>query len=109
VRGLDLEGVDSDMVVFNVIGDESIRIFNIYWCFKPQNVRSAREKFQYQLHLIKTVHTVKLFVIGDMNLDANKIDYPNKDLFNDFDQTGKSKYQYVKIYYLTTHNLLGMQ
>ena len=54
----------------------------------PQNNVTARDKFKYQLQLIKEASTVKCLILGDFNLDYSRVSdvhYVNKYLFEDFD------------------------
>ena len=88
-RMFTLEGVDSNMVIIDVEGLESVkRIINVYRSFNPQNNVNARTKFIYQLSIIKNAMCNKCLVIGDFNLDysrVNDVNYHNKLLFNDFE------------------------
>ena len=53
VRRFDLEGSDSNLIIIDVEGTLNTRLINVYRSFAPQNNVSQREKFQYQLSLIK--------------------------------------------------------
>ena len=67
---------------------EQLRIINIYRSFNPQNNVSPRDKFKYQIQLIKTAMTSDTVLLGDFNLDYKRIyvdNYAYKNLFSDFD------------------------
>ena len=51
----------------------------------PQNNVMARDKFKYQLQLIKEASTVKCLILGDFNLDYSRVSdvhYVNKYKMN---------------------------
>ena len=84
VRRSDLEGVDSNLIVLDVRGEQNFRLINVYRCFNPTNGMSAKEFFKYQLGLIKASFTTNTVLLGDFNIDAAKkyeTDYRNKDLY----------------------------
>ena len=63
-------------------------MINLYRSFKPQNNVNAREKFKYQLLLIKNEMTVNTLIFGDFNLDYKKlhdVNYSRRNLFDDFE------------------------
>ena len=87
-RRNDLEGVDSHMIIVDIICMNRYRIINIYRSFNPQNGKSAKENFCYQLSLIKRAFNQNTVILGDFNLDCNKqfdIDYTHRLLFAEFD------------------------
>ena len=87
-RRHDLEGINSHLVVLDVLGSPELRVISIYRTFKPQDNITAREKFEQQLKLIRHAATKNFIVIGDFNIDyAKKFDvtYANKQLFADFE------------------------
>ena len=50
---------------------------------------NAREKFKYQLDLLKNAITKDTLLLGDFNLDfakQNDVNYAFKNLFEDFDE-----------------------
>ena len=62
----------------------------MYRSFNPQNGQSQREKFKYQLTLIKEAFCKGTIVLGDINLDYLKkhcINYSNRHLFEDLEET----------------------
>ena len=79
VRRSELEGVDSNIVIIDLDGDLNIRLINVYRSFAPQNGVSQREKFKYQLSLIKNaLLNSKCILLGDFNLNfvkKNDINY----------------------------------
>ena len=73
-RKIDLEGVNSHIIVIDIEGRSEIRrIINVYRCFNPQEGISAREKFKNQLVLIKKAMIPDTVLLGDFNLDYEKI------------------------------------
>ena len=99
-RRFDLEGVNSHLVIIDIASNLSIkRIINVYRSFNPQNNVNARVKFCYQLELIRSALDVNCVILGDFNLDYNKIyddNYACKNLFGDFEDK------------LSTYNLVQM-
>ena len=88
-RNFIMEGTDSNMVIIDTLGSFPTRIINIYRSFSPQGGLSQREKFRYQLSLIKKASCKNIVIIGDINLDYSKlnyIDYINREFFNDFEE-----------------------
>ena len=69
VRRLNLEGVDSNMVVIDLKGQSNYMIINKYRSLSPLHNISQREKFNYQLNIINQAITSNTIVIGDFNLD----------------------------------------
>jgi hypothetical protein len=89
MRRVDLEGVDSHLIVVDIRAKSNIRIINFYRCFNPQEGISAKNKFIMQLQLIKRAMTSKTFIIGDFNIDYRRrydVEYRLRDLFGSFDE-----------------------
>ena len=89
VRRTDLEGLDSHIVIIDVMGESKHRLINLYRCFNPQDGSTAREKFMYQLDIVRNAFTKDTFILGDFNLDDNmkfNQSYQNKELYNDLDR-----------------------
>ena len=88
-RKKSLEGVDSHLVVIDIeVRSDFRRIINIYRCFNPQEGITPREKFKTQLKLIKNAMIPNTIVLGDFNLDYDKIyndNYAHKLMFDDFE------------------------
>ena len=88
-RRSDLEGIDSHITIIDITSPSSIkRIINIYRSFNPQGGVNARQKFIYQLEVIKNAMIEKCLLLGDFNLDYNKIydvNYSQQNMFDDFD------------------------
>ena len=58
-RRNDLEGINSNLVIIGIKDTKvPVRLINIYRSFNPQNNVSPREKFKYQLQLIKKAFNV---------------------------------------------------
>ena len=73
-RKRNLEGKDSHLVIIDFEENSEIkRIINIYRCFNPNGNVTPREKFKYQLNLIKNAMIPKTVLLGDFNLDYEKI------------------------------------
>ena len=89
-RQTNLEGIDSHLVIIDIEGKSDInRIINVYRCFNPEGNTTAREKFRYQLNLIKIAMKTKTAIIGDFNIDFDKLfddNYAHRNLFDDFDE-----------------------
>ena len=110
-RRIKLEGTDSNVVIIDIEGRGDVsRIINLYRCFNPQSNVSAREKFKYQLQLIKDAWSEKCLIKGDFNLDYSQVydvNYANNNLFKDFDDI-LSALQLVKIInFVTWSRLVG--
>ena len=67
-RKLTLEGIDSNLIIIDVKDSNPIRIINVYRSFNHQNGQSQREKFKYQLSLIKEAFNKRTVLLGDFNL-----------------------------------------
>ena len=88
LRRNDLEGVDSNLVIIDIVGINQTRIINVYRSFNPQNNVSQRDKFKYQLSLMKTAVNNKTIIMGDLNLDYSQkdnADYRFSYMFDDFE------------------------
>ena len=80
-RKSDLEGINSNMVILDIEANRPLRLINIYRSFNPQNNVNQKDKFVYQLTLIRSAMTANTIVMGDFNLDAkmnNGMDYNRK-------------------------------
>jgi hypothetical protein len=85
IRRRDLEGKNSHLVVLDIVGPTTLRIINIYRCFKPQNETLPLEFFKYQIDLIHAAYDNNTIVLGDINLDWAKKDTINYQFKNYFD------------------------
>ena len=64
------------------------RLINVYRSFAPQHNVSQRDKFVYQLNLIKQAFTTTSIVLGDFNLDWHRQydqSYSHKNYFADME------------------------
>ena len=52
-RRNDLEGKNSNLIIIDIEDRKRTRLINIYRSFNPQDGLSPREKFKYQLNLIR--------------------------------------------------------
>ena len=89
LRRKDLEGDDSNLIIIDLEGDTKARIINIYRSFTPQHNLSQRDKFRYQLGLIRTAFTRSAIILGDFNLDWNKhydMSYSHSNYFHDMEE-----------------------
>jgi exonuclease III len=88
-RRKDLEGTNSNLIIIDISETKPVRLINIYRSFKPQENITPREKFKYQLSLIKKALTPGTILVGDFNIDfffKFDVDYVHKNLFADFDE-----------------------
>ena len=89
VRRCDLEGSDSNLIVIDLEGTLNTRLINIYRSFAPQNGISQRDKFKYQLTLIKNaICNMNCILLGDFNLNYTRrhdVNYSHAKYFEDFD------------------------
>ena len=61
IRRVDLEGIDSNLLILNPKGEDECRIINVYRSFAPQHNIGQREKFNplmYGLVLWNNFHKV---------------------------------------------------
>ena len=89
IRRMDLEGVDSNIIILDLEEDSKTRLINIYRSFSPQHNISQGDKFHYQLGLIKLAFTNSTIVLGDFNLDWQKrfdTAYSHKNYFEDMEE-----------------------
>ena len=87
-RRNDLEGINSHLVVIDILDNKHTRLINIYRSFNPQESISPREKFKQQLELIRLAMTHETIILGDFNIDFNKrftVDFVHRRLFEDSD------------------------
>ena len=83
------KGVDSNLIIIGIEGTCPTRIVNEYRSFNPQNGQSQREKFKYQLSLIREAFVKGTILLGDFNLDYLKkhcVNYSSGSLFKDFEE-----------------------
>ena len=108
-RMLNLEGINSHIVIIDTEGIKNVkRIINVYRSFNPQNNVNAREKFIYQLGLIKNAMCTQCLVIGDFNLDYSRVhddNYGSKMLFNDFN-SALSEFNLIQVVNFNTWSRL---
>ena len=89
-----------------------LRLINIYQSFSPQNNISARDKFKYQLLLIKKAFNENSILLGDFNLDYSKINddnYVHRNLFEDFDETLSNLNLIQIVDFVTWSRLVGIE
>ena len=85
----NLEGTNSNLQIIDIDQTPKLRIINIYRSFNPQGGVTQREKFKYQLQLIKEAMTENIIIIGDFNIDDGKrldTNYACYNYFNDVDE-----------------------
>ena len=88
-RKNNLDGTNSNIMIVDIIHSVTTRVINIYRSFAPQNNVKQREKFRYQLGLIKEAMTQNTIILGDFNIDDGKrfdVNYAYKNYFTDFDE-----------------------
>ena len=68
-----MEGTNSNLVIIDIKDTKMpTRLINIYRSFNPQDNVSARDKFKYQLQLIKIAYNANSILLGDFNMDYKK-------------------------------------
>ena len=85
----NLEGTNSNLQIIDIDQTPKLRIINIYRSFNPQGGVTQREKFKYQLQLIKEAMTENIIIIGDFNIDDGKrldTNYACYNYFNHVDE-----------------------
>ena len=88
-RQASMEGEDSNLIIIDILGSNTTRIINVYRSFNPQNGISPREKFKYQLNLIREAYVKGTILLGDFNLDYLKkdcVNYSKASLFEDLEE-----------------------
>ena len=79
VRRTELEGVHSNLIIIDLEGNTDTRLINVYWSFSLQNGISQREKFKYQLSIIKKAFCkMNCILLKDFNLNYAKKNDVNK-------------------------------
>ena len=93
-RRLDLEEIDSGLVVIDINSTRNYRIINLYRQFAPRNNLTQTEHFSLQLRnielLLQNLNGRKIIIAGDFNLDDLKRyshSYTNKNLFEILNST----------------------
>ena len=87
-RRHDLEEKNVHLMIIDVESNPVIRLISIYRTFQPQDGTTSRDHLNKQLKIIDKNITPTTVLLGDLNLDENKryrIDYNQRQLFNDFD------------------------
>ena len=87
-RRHDLEEKNVHLMIIDVESNPVIRLIPIYRTFQPQDGTTSRDHLNKQLKIIDKNITPTTVLLGDLNLDENKryrIDYNQRQLFNDFD------------------------
>jgi exonuclease III len=72
MRRIDLEGINSHLLIIDISAERNLRLINIYRTFCPQNQINARVFFNYQLNLIRSAFTSNTILLGNLNLDWKK-------------------------------------
>ena len=109
-RRNDLEGVNSHIVILDIEGHKKVRIISIYRTFKPQENSTARDKFNYQLDLIKIALSPETVLLGDFNIDDAKrfeVNYSNRNLFCDFEEKLSDHGLFQHINFVTWSRLIS--
>ena len=88
-RRIDLEGIDSHLVIIDVNLSKKYRIVNIYRTFNPPTNETQLEHFERQLDTIRNAITSlenrSIIIGGDFNIDYERIEdlsYRNRSLCN---------------------------
>ncbi len=109
-RCSELEGTNSNLMVVDINNGTKLRLINIYRSFAPQNNIGQREKFKYQLHLMKNAITKNTIILGDFNIDDGKrlnIDYAYRNYFCDLDEVFSEFGLVQLINFVTWSRLVG--
>jgi exonuclease III len=69
VRRVELEGLNSHLIILDIKAKSNKRIINIYRPFNPPNGLSPLEFFKYQIDLISIAYNNETILVGDINLD----------------------------------------
>ena len=70
-RRIDLEGLNSHLVVIDIGINNEYRIINLYRSFNPINT-TAKNHFKYQVELLSKAIDRNTIIVGDFNLDYFK-------------------------------------
>ena len=101
-RKQELEGKNAHLVIVELSNGK--KVINIYRSFNPVGL-SAGESFKVQLELIKKAWSKNSFVMGDFNLDYNKlfdINYAHAARFEDMEMILLSSVSLLQIVNFTT-------
>jgi hypothetical protein len=71
-RRTDLEMEDGNIVVIDLILESMVRVANIYRPFRPAN-SPERQYFNHQLTTLENLIVENTIILGDFNLDINKL------------------------------------
>ena len=72
IRRRDLEGVNSNLLILDLVSWNPVQLINVYRSFSRQHNINQRDKFTIQLQLIKAAYPPMTIILGDFNLDWNK-------------------------------------
>ena len=109
-RRLELEGKNSNLMIIDIDDGTNLRVINVYRSFNPQDNIGQREKFQYQLNLMKIAITNNTIILGDFNIDDGKrlnIDYAYRNYFCDLDEVFSEFGLVQLINFVTWSRLVG--
>ena len=109
-RRLELEGKNSNLMIIDIDDGTNLRVINIYRSFTPQDNIGQREKFKYQLNLMKIAITNNTIILGDFNIDDGKrlnIDYAYRNYFCDLDEVFSEFGLVQLINFVTWSRLVG--
>ena len=84
VRRNDLEVSNMHVIIIDINDQRKTRLINLYRPFNPLNNLNQIQFFEKQLDIIKSNFTSSTIVVGDFNLDQNKlfdISYSHKNYF----------------------------
>ena len=107
-----LEGINSHIIIIDIVNSCWVkRIINVFRCFNSKGNVSARAKFVYKLEIIKNAFIEKCVILGDFNLDYEKVyddKYAHKLLFEDF-ENALSMFNLVQVVnFVTWYRLVGV-
>ena len=90
VRRTDLEIPNMHIIIVDINDSRKTRVINIYRPFNPPSNLTQKEFFDHQLTILKNNITPSTILLGDFNLDQEKIFNPNyshKNYFNSLLET----------------------
>ena len=84
VRREDLEGINSNVIIIDVIGSINLRLINVYRTFSTNAGESQQTKFKSQMSIVRKAINERFIILGDFNLDysmKNDVNYRYESMF----------------------------
>jgi exonuclease III len=73
IERYELEGLNSHIVIIDLVGIKELCIITVYRCFNPKNNIPAKDFFVYQLNLIKNALSSNCIILEDFNLEREAV------------------------------------